>query len=655
MVVDSGFDVWFVCELDGGDISPLTFGLAAQARRIAGALGCKVVAVLLGPGAGALAPRVSADVVLAGEHEFVAEGTIEAAAATIGELAQRSSPLLLLLTDSSTGSDLAPRLAARLGTGLASACVRIDVTEDGSVLMLRHAYGGRASCTVECPPGPRPHVATLVPQAISQAAPPDAAAGKVSLLDLGWERFRPRAVLQRIEQAHPSSMDVTQADVVIAGGRGVGGPNGFALLEELAGLLGGTVGASRPAVDAGWTSPGRQVGSSGKMVAPRLYVACGISGASQHLAGMKASQSIVAVNPDPYAEIVAVADLALIGDVNELLPVVLGRLRESAAGCPSGAEAGLALPDAAVEEDAVEPDAVRVIAACVSRSLDPEAVFDPRNPEELQAAARFAGPEELQAVEAALSIRESYPAAKVVAVHLGDPGGEADLRRALAMGADEAHLLWDASFVDSDSLCSARILARAVSRLGATLVFCGNRGDGDGGQLPVQLGELLGFASLKSVLSVIASDGGGLTVRRRLDRGRRAVIRCRPPAVIAVEPGAEPTRYPRLRDRLAARSATIDRWDAAALELSGDEIGRRGSSIRIVKVGLPKPVAETTAAAGGGLSADERLQAILGGGVATATGGAPGGSLVVRGTAAELADAFLHFLAERRVAPVRLR
>jgi electron transfer flavoprotein alpha subunit len=443
-------------------------------------------------------------------------------------------------------------------------------------------------------------------------------------------------------------MDVTQADVVVAGGRGVGGPEGFRRLEALAGVLAGTVAASRPAVDARWSTASRQIGSSGKIVAPRLYVACGISGAGQHLVGMRQSQTIVVLNRDPHAPIVPLADLALVGDANEVLPATLARLERLAP--PGGADEAPAAGEAhsASFEGTGPGHDVTCIAVCLSRSPDPEVAFDPRDADAVARVPRTIGPTDLFALEEGLALRQRFPNSRVVALHMGPPEGVEVLRQALAMGADEALLLWDEAFAGSDTLCTARVLAAAARRLKASIVLCGSRGgDGDTGQVPIQLGELMDAAAVNNTIDISPENNGCLSVRRRLEGGRRALIRCSLPAVLGVEAGINRPRYPTLRDRLAARERPIERLDRQALGLAAGAVGSGGSTIQVLNVGPPKPVTPSVSAREEELTAEDRLQQILGGGALTGGGSREDETKVVQGSADLLADAFVRFLLDR--------
>jgi electron transfer flavoprotein alpha subunit len=223
------------------------------------------------------------------------------------------------------GKDLAPRVAARLGAGLATDCTALRA-EGGQLVATRPIYAGKvlAEVTWDKPPA----VASLRPK-IFEPAPPDAArSAAVEMFPAPVAEADLRVRTVEVKAAAQGQVDLTEAEVIVSGGRGMKGPEGYGVLEELAAALGGVVGASRAAVDAGWRPHGDQVGQTGKTVSPRLYVACGISGAIQHLAGMSGSRCVVAINKDPDAPIFKVADYGLVGDLFEIVPALAGEVRK---------------------------------------------------------------------------------------------------------------------------------------------------------------------------------------------------------------------------------------------------------------------------------------------------------------------------------------
>jgi len=229
------------------------------------------------------------------------------------------------------GKDLAPRAAARLGTACASDLTRIDVDENGTLRGRRPIYSGKAFARIAMS-GAQPAVATLRPNAFPSGTPDSARSAEVVRLDppLSADELRGRVV--RLEKPEEQELDVAEASIVVSGGRGLKEPDNFSIIRDLAQALGGAVGASRAVVDAGWIDHAHQVGQTGKVVSPDLYIACGISGAVQHLAGMSSSKVIVAINKDPEAPIFKVAHYGIVGDVFEIVPALTEAVRELKSG-----------------------------------------------------------------------------------------------------------------------------------------------------------------------------------------------------------------------------------------------------------------------------------------------------------------------------------
>lgn len=312
--------IWVLAETRDGELKKVSLEVIGAAR----ALGAgPVTAILVGPGLEAAAAELAAggaDQVMHLDDARLAAYSPDGWAAALADLAAERRPRILLGPATSRGRDLLPRVAARLGVGLASDAVELGM--DGEHLTaLRPIYAGKALAQVAL--NLQPAIATLRPNSHAAAAPGAAApVERVALAD-----YQAVARSGGIEAARGTRPDVAEADVIVSGGRGMGAPEHFALLEALADELHAAVGASRAAVDAGWRPHGDQVGQTGKTVSPSLYVACGISGAVQHLAGMKTSKVIVAINKDPEAPIFSVADYGIVGDVFEVVPALTAAVR----------------------------------------------------------------------------------------------------------------------------------------------------------------------------------------------------------------------------------------------------------------------------------------------------------------------------------------
>jgi electron transfer flavoprotein alpha subunit len=307
-------------EQRGGALRSTALETLTAGRRLADALGVELIAVLLGPpGLAAETGKLAnygADRVLAGFSDGFAEYSPEGYTELVAKAAQENGAKAVLFAASAQGKDLAPRAAARLKAGLASDVTEVGVA-DGRVIAVRPAYAGKVFMRVGFTG--EPAVLSVRPRAYKAAeAPRDV---QVEELAVGGEAAG-RAKVRAAEGEHKGRPDVAEAEIVVSGGRGLGSPENWKLLEELADALGpGTgLGASRAVVDAGWRPHGEQVGQTGKVVAPPLYFAIGISGAIQHLAGMQTAGCIVAVNKDGEAPIFKIADYGIVGDVLEVLP-----------------------------------------------------------------------------------------------------------------------------------------------------------------------------------------------------------------------------------------------------------------------------------------------------------------------------------------------
>jgi electron transfer flavoprotein alpha subunit len=289
----------------------------SEARRLADGLGVKVASVALGPGARAASAELAAygaDRVHVFDDAALAAYSTEAYARALAQVIGQEKPTVVLLPFTALGKDLAPRVAARLGAGLVSDCVSLAV-KDGQLEARRPMYAGKAFATVRC--AGEPQMATLRPNVF--ALGPKDAARRAEVIE-GQVDATARARVKAVAASGEGKVELSEAQVIVSGGRGLKGPEHFHLVQELGQAFGAAVGASRAVVDAGWVDHHMQVGQTGKTVSPTLYIACGISGAIQHLAGMSSSKFIVAINKDADAPIFKIANYGLVGDVFEILP-----------------------------------------------------------------------------------------------------------------------------------------------------------------------------------------------------------------------------------------------------------------------------------------------------------------------------------------------
>jgi electron transfer flavoprotein alpha subunit len=323
--------IWTLAEAAGGKILPVSFELLARGRALAQKRGVRLTAVLMTDradpeGLEELIQRGS-DAVLLVEHPALEHFLVEPHAACLVELIRRHHPEVVLAGATSTGRTLMPYVAVRVDAGLTADCTGLDIEpETGNLLQTRPAIGGNVMATIETPTA-RPQMATVRPRStrplpretvrrgeILRQAPPAKLASRVRRLE-----FVPL----------PDARTIADADVVVSAGRGLKTRQNVRLVAELAEAFDAAVGASRDVVDRGWLDYPHQVGLSGKTIAPRLYVAVGISGAIQHLAGMQTAQTIVAINSDPEAQIFRVADVGIVGDLFTVVPMLTAAIRKA--------------------------------------------------------------------------------------------------------------------------------------------------------------------------------------------------------------------------------------------------------------------------------------------------------------------------------------
>jgi len=313
-----------VLEARDGAVRKVSYELLAAARELAGAAG-SVDALVFGAEPPAGVERLAAlgaDRVLSASHPDFARYNPDGFAATVASLAPGYAAIIFAAT--ATGKDLAPRAAARLGVGLASDVVGLAL-QDGAVIATRPVYAGRAIQQVKLRGAPA--LVSVRPNAFQPRARDDSRTAAVE--PVAVPAFEARVRVQAVKAPEKAALDVTEASIVVSGGRGLKDPANFKLLEELAEALGNTaVGASRAVVDAGWRDHAAQVGQTGKTVSPGLYIAVGISGAIQHLAGMRTAKTIVAINRDKDAPIFKVADYGIVGDLFEVVPRLTEEIRK---------------------------------------------------------------------------------------------------------------------------------------------------------------------------------------------------------------------------------------------------------------------------------------------------------------------------------------
>ena len=306
-----------------------------EGRKLADDMGQKLAGVLIGNNIEGLAKEVfaaGADMVYLVEAPELAHYNTDGYAATFVDLVRTYKPSVILLGATNDGRDLGPRVACRIGTGLTADCTGLGIDmETGLVAWTRPAFGGNIMATILCPEH-RPQMGTVRPSVFKRPVPDYSRDGEIIRVASKVNKDDIRTKIIDIIHVCTASCNLEEAEIIVSGGRGLGKPENFCYVEDLANVLGGAVGASRAAVDAGWKPALHQVGQTGKTVGPKIYFACGISGAIQHLAGMSSSDVIIAINKDPDAPIFKVADYGIVGDITEVLPMMTEEFKKIKAG-----------------------------------------------------------------------------------------------------------------------------------------------------------------------------------------------------------------------------------------------------------------------------------------------------------------------------------
>lgn len=321
--MSDGKDIWVVIEHTGGKVKPVSLEAVQAGRMLSAQTGGQTKAVFLcsqnNDAVKAVARSGVDQVILIVDPELETYTSSRYLTALVGCIGQ-SPPAAVLLPATNHGKELAGALASSLGTGLATDCIGLDYNDTSGIIVQRPIYGGKSISSIEFS-GSDPVIITLRPNVFRSDSP--ASDKEAGIIDHSPKWTGASGLLQLKEVIKGGgALDVSEARIVVSGGLGMQGPENFPLIEELAKVLGGAVGASRPVVDNGWRNYSNQVGQTGRTVSPDLYIACGISGAVQHLAGMSSSKCIVAINKDPNAPIFEVADYGIVGDALEILPIL---------------------------------------------------------------------------------------------------------------------------------------------------------------------------------------------------------------------------------------------------------------------------------------------------------------------------------------------
>ena len=320
-------DVWVFAEQRAGVITPVVFELLGKGHDLAADIGdARLCAILLGDELEDMTRQLfeaGAEVVYTAGSSLLANYTADGYTKVISDAIHEFKPEIVLYGATHIGRDLAPRVAARVNTGLTADCTRLDIDpETKGILQTRPAFGGNLMATIKCP-NHRPQMSTVRPGVMDKLPAEAGRTGEVIPVTLKLSESHIRTRILEIVKTAKDLVSLTDAEIIVSGGAGLGDASGFELIKKFADHIGGVVGASRAAVDAGWIDHSHQVGQTGTTVKPKIYIACGISGAIQHLAGMQASDTIIAINKSPLAPIFEVADYGIVGDLYKVIPELM--------------------------------------------------------------------------------------------------------------------------------------------------------------------------------------------------------------------------------------------------------------------------------------------------------------------------------------------
>ena len=321
--------VWVFAEQREGKIMPVVIELLGEGKKLANEVGCELCAVLCGEGIEELADELfayGADKVYVADHPELSTYRTDAYTKVIYEAIEKYKPEIVLLGATHIGRDLGPCLAVNCNTGLTADCTKLEIDpEDKKIKQTRPAFGGNLMATIVCP-NHRPQMSTVRPGVMEKAAYEEGRKGEVIKLEVEFKEGDIRTKVLDIVKTMKDAVSLTDAEIIVSGGMGLGRPEGFELLKQLADKLGGIIASSRAAVDAGWIDHAYQVGQTGTTVKPKIYIACGISGAIQHVAGMQNSEQIIAINSNENAPIFEIADYGIVGDLYKVIPAIIEEL-----------------------------------------------------------------------------------------------------------------------------------------------------------------------------------------------------------------------------------------------------------------------------------------------------------------------------------------
>ncbi len=330
-ILDNYKGVWVIAEQRNSEILNVTKELIGEGKKLAKLVNSDLTTILLGNKMSKWAEELvkfGADKVIYAEHELLEIYSSDAYSKVISNLINTRNPEIVIFGATTIGRELAPTLSAKLNTGLTADCTRLEIdNENSNLLQTRPAFGGNIMATIVCPKH-RPQMCTVRPGVMEKAKYDDLCSikGKIEIINPEISHHDIRAKVLKVEKSNAPEIPLEDAPIIVSGGRGLGDAEGFELIKKLAVKIKGVVGSSRACVDNQWIDSAHQVGQTGKTVRPKLYIACGISGAIQHVAGMSEAECIVAINKNPEAPIFQIADYGIVGDLYKVIPEIIKAL-----------------------------------------------------------------------------------------------------------------------------------------------------------------------------------------------------------------------------------------------------------------------------------------------------------------------------------------
>ncbi|MFC1955524.1 FAD-binding protein [Chloroflexota bacterium] len=328
-VSDTHRGIWVFAEQRNGKVKSIAHELLSKGKELADILDTELCAVCLGHDVSEVEQLIAygADKVYLADSPALTDNQEDLYTQKLSEMIQQHKPEIVIAGATALGRALIPRVAAVLKTGLTADCTGLDIdTENRLLLQTRPTFGGNIMATITCRTA-RPQMATVRPRVFKKNTPDKERKGEIIKVDFDHESITSRTRLLKFVEDLTQAVKIEDADIIVSGGRGLGKPENFQLLQELADVMGAALGSSRPPVDEGWIPYSHQVGQTGKTVCPRLYIACGISGSVQHMAGMQTSDTIVAINDDPDAPIFEIASYGIVGDLFKVVPMLVEKLK----------------------------------------------------------------------------------------------------------------------------------------------------------------------------------------------------------------------------------------------------------------------------------------------------------------------------------------